>query len=405
MPKNLSFIWLILLLLNLNSFSQDYQIKGTIQEDISREPIGLANVFVRNSTLGTASGQDGSYTLAIPDSLLNDTLVISAVGYKQQEVPLRALYPETSFSVFLQDSMFLLDEVVAFCYDYVEGLYWKSNGIQSQEYLLTFVSKNIQNVSNFLLILKGRFGQGKKKSNSYVWRDIEIPGVEGKTRVLLKFFRCGYCPLEDNITVTIDIDNNKYKNILLDDEYKLLISRYFQEILDQTFEQGVNVSQLEEKNKVYFLPSSETPYEGKVYGYFDSGKKGLRGSVKLGQKDGQWEYWFENGQKRMVVSYAIGQKTGLWVSWYKNGNIRIKNNYTNDRLDGKNYWWYENGQLKKLAFYKNGAIHGKIEWEESGALKEKRGVFENATNEEIKNLLQLKTQDQKISDFIQRFIK
>lgn len=401
MPKVL--ILTALQFLMMLSLAQDYVLSGTVQEDLSKEPIKLANIYLKESRVGTASSVDGSYSLAIADSLLKDTLVISAIGYKELELPVEALYPETEFLIFLQDSMFLLDEVVAFCYDYVEALYWNSSDEKKKQFLLTFVSKDISNVSNFLLLLKARFGEGKKKNNSFVWRSVDIPGLEGNTKVKLKFFRCHYCPNEENITVTIDINNSVQKDILLDDEYKLLIARYFQEILDQTFQQGINISQLEKRKRIYYLPQAEDAYTGKVYGYFESGKKGLRGKLKDGKKDQRWEYWFENGNKRMVVFFEDGRKEGLWVSWYKNGDLRIKNTYKNGRLEGNNFWWHDNGTLKKISYYKDGIIQGKVEWEKNGNLKEKRGIFEDATEEQLGDLRGLKFQDTKIGKYIKRF--
>lgn len=383
---------------------QNYNLHGFVQEDISKEPIGLVNVFLQKSKLGTASTDDGAYQLSIPDSLFNDTLVISAIGYKEQKICVTDIYPEENFTVLLQDSMFLLDEVVAFCYDYIEGLYWKSKTKEGKDYLLTFISKDISNVSNFVLLLNERFGKGKKRRNTYVWKNISIPGLEGHTKIMMKFFRCGYCPNEDNITVTFYIDNSKIKEVLKNDEHKLVITNYFQEILDQTFENGINISQLEKRKRIYYLPEAEEPYTGKVYGYFESGQKGLRGQLYKGKKDQKWEYWFKNNQKRMVVYFNKGGKEGLWVSWYKNGDLRIKNTYKNNRLVSNNFWWYENGSLKKVSFYKNGIIQGKVEWEEGGELKEKRGIFENTSDTEIENIQKFKFEDKKIANYILKFM-
>ncbi len=402
MPKLL--ILLLFLIFSSYLLAQNYRLSGEIQEDLSKSAISLANVYLDSSKIGTASSEDGTFELLIPDSLLDDTLVISAIGYREQRISINSIYPDTNLLVFLQDSMFLLDEVVAFCYDYVEALYWTSSNKKEKEFLLTFVSKNISNVSNFLILLNERLGKGKKNHNSYMWRKINLPGVEGNTKIYMKFFRCGYCPDNNNITVTFKIENSKVKDILHDDEYKLLIARYFQEILDKTFENGINISQLEKRNRIYYLPQADSAYTGKVYGYFQTGQKGLRGELFKGKKDKKWEYWYQNNNKRMVVFFNKGQKSGLWVSWYKNGDLRIKNTYKNGRLEGNNFWWHDNGTLKKVSFYKNGVIQGKLEWEKNGDLKEKRGMFENATDQEIENIRKFKFGDKKIAKYITKFL-
>jgi|GEM_PF-1189538 len=403
MPK---LITIISFLLWTNfAFSQNYTLKGSIQEDVSKRPIALANVYLASFNIGTATAQDGAFQLAIPDSCLKDTLVISAIGYKGIKLPISDLYPETDLHLFMQDSMFLLEEVVAFCYDYVEGLYWATGKNDRKQFLLTFVSKDLKNVTNFLLLTKGRLGAAKKDANSYIWKDSKFPGIKGKNKVTLKFFRCGYCPGDENITVTIDIQNNQIKDILHEPEYKLMLAKYFQELLDQTFEQGVNITQLNNKNDFYALPSATEGYTGKVYGYFESGQKGLRGQLSNGKKDQRWEYWYENGQKRMVNVFKNGVKQGVWVLWGKDGNIRLKNNWVDGNMEGYNFWWHENGKLKKISFYKTGVIQGKVEWEESGTLKEKRGIFENATAEEIKQMQKLKVNEIELSKFVSKFLK
>lgn len=385
-------------------FCQEFVINGSIQEDLSREPISLANIYIENSGIGTVSNDSGYFRLSIPRENFLDTIVISSIGYKEHRFSVNSVYPDTNLYVFLQDSMILIDEVVAFCYDYIEALYWNSKTNEKKDYLLTFVSKKKSNVSNFILLLNERFGIGKKKRNSYIWKNLNIPGIEGDTKVKMKFFRCGYCPDQDNITITFKIENSTTANILQDDESKLLITRYFQEILDQTFENGINISQLEKRNRIYYLPEADSAYSGKVYGYFESGKKGLRGELILGKKDKKWEYWYQNDKKRMVAFFDKGKKEGLWVSWYKDGSIRIKNNYVNGRLDANNFWWHENGELKKVALYKNGIIQGKLEWEKNSTLKEQRGIFEKASDEEIQKIRSFKLQDQKIEKYLINFL-
>jgi antitoxin component YwqK of YwqJK toxin-antitoxin module len=74
-------------------------------------------------------------------------------------------------------------------------------------------------------------------------------------------------------------------------------------------------------------------------------------------------------------------------------------------MEGYNFWWHENGKLKKISFYKTGVIQGKVEWEESGTLKEKRGIFENATAEEIKQMQKLKVNEIELSKFVSKFLK
>lgn len=57
-------------------------IKAQLLDSLNKAPIIYANIGIINKSTGTVSDENGNFTLTIPDSLINDQLKISCIGYK-----------------------------------------------------------------------------------------------------------------------------------------------------------------------------------------------------------------------------------------------------------------------------------------------------------------------------------
>lgn len=67
--------------------SQDEKVvSGTVTDAATGETIPGVNIMVKGTTIGTSTGAEGNYELAVPS--LQDTLVVSFIGYQTQEVPI-----------------------------------------------------------------------------------------------------------------------------------------------------------------------------------------------------------------------------------------------------------------------------------------------------------------------------
>ena len=85
--------------------TQQKEIKGTVK-DRSGEPIIGANVYVKGTTNGVVTGVDGDFSIQVSSS---DILVISFIGFKNVEVPVK---DQLVIHVSLAEDSELLDEVV-----------------------------------------------------------------------------------------------------------------------------------------------------------------------------------------------------------------------------------------------------------------------------------------------------
>ncbi|PLX01301.1 MAG: hypothetical protein C0594_13320, partial [Marinilabiliales bacterium] len=296
----------------------------------------------------------------------------------------------------LSDSLFMLDEVTALCYNCIEAHQWTTKNKNKTVTMLSFATRNVNNAANFVKVIKENHGKPKERSDALVWKKTNIKKFEEKKiSISLAMYSCSYCPYENEVLVSIMLKDKHHNNLLNSKEMQDFLVSYFQGLLDVSFEQGVDFNQLVEKNGRMFLEDKEITYTGKCFSYYDNGQKGKVGEYIDGLPVGIWIWWFENGMKGKEVGYDHGEKTGTCKWWYSdgqlkrtsefltnkkhgytamfypNGNKKFEGNYSYDKMDGKFTYWYESGEIKKEAIYEKGVFKGKTEWDKKGRIIEK----------------------------------
>ncbi|MFC7356922.1 carboxypeptidase-like regulatory domain-containing protein [Jejudonia soesokkakensis] len=86
------------------------EITGKIVDFATFEPVVGANIYIQNSTVGTVSNTDGKYALKIPQRYVNDTLVISSIGYKSFKTAIQDY--DFSQDLYLEEDVASLDEIL-----------------------------------------------------------------------------------------------------------------------------------------------------------------------------------------------------------------------------------------------------------------------------------------------------
>lgn len=86
------------------------EIKGSVADFMTYEPIESASVYIKNTTVGTITNSDGKFALMVPEKNTLDTLVISSIGYKSYEMVISEY--ESGTDIYLEEDMASLDEVV-----------------------------------------------------------------------------------------------------------------------------------------------------------------------------------------------------------------------------------------------------------------------------------------------------
>lgn len=98
----------------ITAFPQNKTVTGKVTRSSDASPVPAASVMVIKSTLGTTTDSEGKFSISIPSSA--NTLVVSAVGFESQNVPITGNILEISLSPSTSN----LDEVVVVGYGSVK---------------------------------------------------------------------------------------------------------------------------------------------------------------------------------------------------------------------------------------------------------------------------------------------
>ena len=107
MKKRIYYL-LILFLLNIGITMSQTRVTGSVVDEIGESVIG-ASIQIKGTGQGTITDVEGNFLLNVPSGY--NTLVVSFVGMKTQEVPV-----SSTVRVVLVDDTELLDEVIVVGY-------------------------------------------------------------------------------------------------------------------------------------------------------------------------------------------------------------------------------------------------------------------------------------------------
>src|ERR1041385_3598264 len=98
----------------ISVFGKQITITGKVLDQVTKEALPFASVFIKGKTIGVVSNVQGEFDFHIPQELRNDILVVSMIGYKTFEAPVWSLINTNSdpITVELQTSVTLLKEVI-----------------------------------------------------------------------------------------------------------------------------------------------------------------------------------------------------------------------------------------------------------------------------------------------------
>ncbi len=104
------FRLLLFLLCGANLGFSQILIRGHVVDHTSKLPIAFTNIGIEKTAIGTLSNEDGSFSIRIPEQLIKDTLIFSAIGYTISKKQIQAL-TNSDFIIELQEQTIQLEEV------------------------------------------------------------------------------------------------------------------------------------------------------------------------------------------------------------------------------------------------------------------------------------------------------
>ena len=104
---------LLLLFISLSNFSfgqSTFKVSGIVQDSASKEPLAFASVFCQNTTQGTATNKEGSFSLSLREGGYD--LIITYTGYKAQLIRISPNVNTTDLLIELVKEEINIEEVV-----------------------------------------------------------------------------------------------------------------------------------------------------------------------------------------------------------------------------------------------------------------------------------------------------
>jgi hypothetical protein len=79
--------------------AQQVFIKGTITDEETGKGVSFAHIGVCAKSIGTVANEAGSFEFRIPDSVLDDTLCATAIGYETFKISISELNGRSIFDI------------------------------------------------------------------------------------------------------------------------------------------------------------------------------------------------------------------------------------------------------------------------------------------------------------------
>jgi len=114
---------IILIVLIKTAFSQTNIIKGTVISE-SKTPIAYANVWVKNTSIGTITNSQGQFVLKIPEKYNKNSINISYIGYSTFEKNISQI--PKNIIVILKSEQYKIPTVEIVTDDFVESVLKKA---------------------------------------------------------------------------------------------------------------------------------------------------------------------------------------------------------------------------------------------------------------------------------------
>jgi hypothetical protein len=98
-----------LLLLLIAKINAQQVCKGVLLDSANKQPVEFANIGIVGKGIGTVTNDKGEFNFTLPDSLSNEKIKVSMIGYKTKTYPAKDFQRQTK--IFMSESAVTLKEV------------------------------------------------------------------------------------------------------------------------------------------------------------------------------------------------------------------------------------------------------------------------------------------------------
>jgi hypothetical protein len=90
-------------------------LNGVIKDEITNEPLSYANIGIYHKSIGTISNDNGEFILKMNRRYLDDTLVVSFMGYRNRFIPIRQF--RDGSVIKMEKKLYSIQEVIVRTFD------------------------------------------------------------------------------------------------------------------------------------------------------------------------------------------------------------------------------------------------------------------------------------------------
>ncbi len=184
-----SLFTLFIFFITSTTFAQT-ELKGKVADFLTFQPIESASVYIENTTIGSITNADGNFVLKVPQQHLQDTLVISSIGYKSFKVIISEF--ENGSDIFLEEDVASLDEVVIVA----DPRPTTGNGIVERA-----IEKLPKNLPEQAYLQKGFLRHKERNKKEYKWL------IESAITLYDSSYAAG---AKDNLKINVDETRKSY---------------------------------------------------------------------------------------------------------------------------------------------------------------------------------------------------
>ena len=128
--------------------------RGKVIDKDEKDALPYSSIFVYRKNIGTISNNDGEFELKIPESMKNDTIIISSMGYRQYRQPISGII-DGNYTISLEPTSVQLKEI-------------KVTVINAEDIISKILSKISLNYSRDNEIMTSFYREVLKQDNKYI---------------------------------------------------------------------------------------------------------------------------------------------------------------------------------------------------------------------------------------------
>ncbi|MHC1703031.1 MAG: carboxypeptidase-like regulatory domain-containing protein [Tenuifilaceae bacterium] len=172
-------------------------LKGQVLDKQTSNPLSYVTVGIIENNIGTVSNFDGFFSLKIPSSFVNSTIIVSHLGYKSQKIPAELLLSQ-KVDIFLETDYISLQEVIIHNIDplsVVKKAYKNRSNNYSQEpiYITSFYREGVIKDDKYinyseavLKIFKSSYSKSPESDQIKLLKSRKIINVDQTDTLILK---------------------------------------------------------------------------------------------------------------------------------------------------------------------------------------------------------------------------